>query len=379
MSITLMTTGPNLAFDADPLDGWRELDCVQRLNQVGTGEVDLPATPEVFAQLQPGRRMVIIRDGAVWMSGPLEQPVEYDWETASAGRVRAVWADDFARLTGYITYPNPALAPSSVSQPEYRTYTATNAELIMRDLVNTQCGPGARTERRIPGLALGALAGVGTARTWRTRWQPLGDALREVATFDGLAFRVRQSGTTLLFEVYAPADRTKVARFSEALGNLRSVSYQRQAPTVTTAIVAGEGEGVDRVVVSVTDAATETEWYRVERFVDQSAPDDAEGELTQAGQAATAEGAQTVSVATETVDTPDLRAGRDYQLGDLVTLALPGGVEVAEVVREIRLTASADGGEQVTSVIGSQTATSEHASVRMIRELQSRLARLQAR
>lgn len=80
-----------------------------------------------------------------------------------------------------------------------------------------------------------------------------------------------------------------------------------------------------------------------------------------------------------TVDTEDLQAGRDYTLGDRVAVALPHGLQVTDVVRSIHLQATADGGEQVASVIGSQAATTDPQTVRLIRTLSRRLGRLETR
>jgi hypothetical protein len=80
-----------------------------------------------------------------------------------------------------------------------------------------------------------------------------------------------------------------------------------------------------------------------------------------------------------TVDTPDLQAGRDYGLGDRVTIALPSGLDVTDVVRTIRLEATPDEGEVVTSVVGNSDKTTTTATVRVARDLARRVARLEAR
>jgi hypothetical protein len=296
------------------------------------------------------------------------------------GRVDIGFADDLARVVGHVTYPDPALPAAHASQPSHRVYPATNREAILRDLINTQCGSAALAVRQIPKLALGALAGVGGTTTWRTRWQPLGDALREVALGDGLGFRVRQAAGELLFEVYEPADLTGVARFSLDLGNLRAVSNPPQAPTLTHALVAGGDEGADRTIVEVADEGAAAEWWRIEAIIDRrDVYDDTDGELTQAGQEALAEGAQPVELHTVTVDTPDLQAGRDFRLGDRVTVALTPDLEVADTVRSIHLQATPGAGEHVTTTVGSPEASTETHMIRLVRDLSRRLGRLEAR
>ncbi|MFI7239660.1 siphovirus ReqiPepy6 Gp37-like family protein [Streptomyces cyaneofuscatus] len=369
----------------DPIDGWTSLDVTRRFNEPGSGSFDAPALPGIMAQLQPGNRVVVIRDGAVWMAGPMEIPTDYAWSVtdAPAGTVSVSFSDDLAAVAGYITWPTPANAWTAQLANTYRTMTSTNAETIVRALVNENCGPGARAERRIPRLALDTAAGIGTATTLSTRFEPLLDVCRRIALDGGaFGFRTQQVNNQILFGCYLPRDLTATARFSTGLGNLRSVKFKRSAPTVTHALIAGSEPDIGtagRSYVQVADAAAVAAWFRVERYVDGSAQTDTDGELTQAGKGEIAAGAAPVELGTVTVDTPDLKAGRDFDLGDKVTVALPHGVEVADLVRSIQLQATPEAGEYVTTLVGSPDATTDPATVRAIRTLSRRLGRLESR
>lgn len=384
MSIQLLVTNGALAVQGDPLVDWTNLDATVRFNEPGSGTVTLPAHPSTMAQLQPGNRLVVIRDGEVWMAGPLEVPVDFSWSIgesgdAPPGKVTVAFSDDLARPAGYLTWPAPASAWSA--QPNTaRQITATNAETIIRTLVNENCGPGALAARRITGFALASAAGVGTTTSVNTRFEGLLAACRRVAIAGGgLGFRTRQTASQIEFEVYAPVDRTLTARFSAGLGNLRSVQYKQSAPTVTHALVTGSDQATPRAYVEVADTAAASAWWRVEQLVAGTADNNAGGELTQDGTEALASGAAPVELATVTVDTEDLKAGRDFGLGDRVTVALPTGVEVIDLVRSIHLQATPTSGEYVTSLIGSPEATSDPAMVRLVRELGRRLGRIEVR
>jgi hypothetical protein len=261
--------------------------------------------------------------------------------------------------------------------------TSTNAETIVRALVNENCGPGARSDRRIPHLALDTAAGVGTSTTLSTRFEPLLDVCRRIALDGGaIGFRTRQTGGQILFGCYQPRDLTATARFSQGLGNLRSIQWKRSAPTVTHALIAGTEPDIGtsgRTYVEVADTAAAGSWWRVEKYVDGSAQTDTDGELTQAGSGEISAGAAPVELATVTVDTDDLKAGRDFDLGDKVTVALPFGVEVADLVRSIQLQATPEAGEYVTTLVGSPDATTDPAMVQAIRTLSRRLGRLESR
>ncbi|MFJ2006990.1 siphovirus ReqiPepy6 Gp37-like family protein [Streptomyces chartreusis] len=385
MAITLLITDEDLVVQGDPLTGWSDLEVTLKFNEPASGSVTLPAYPEAMQQLVPGARMVVIRDGSVWCAGPMEQPTDYSWSVDSergVGQVVVNFSDDMATIAGHITWPEPALTWAGQHGDTWRTFAATNSETLIRTLVNENCGPGALTARRIPHLVLDSVAGAGSNTALSTRFEPVLEACRRAASAGGaIGFRTRQDGGQIKFGCYTPADKTATARFSTGLGNLRGIQYSQSAPTVTHALVAGnetEGSSI-RTFVEVADATAAATWWRVERYVDGGADDDTTGELTAAGTSEIAEGAAPVSLATVTVDTEDLRAGRDFGLGDKVAVALPHGLQVTDVVRAIHLTATAAEGEQVASVIGSQDATTDPRTVRLIRTLTRRLGRLETR
>lgn len=385
MAIQLLVTNDALAVQGDPLTGWTTLDVTTKFNEPGAGSVTLPAYPEVMAQLAPGNRMVVIRDGAIWMAGPMEVPTDYSWAIDSdqdPGEVTVNFSDDLATVAGYITWPEPALTWAGQHGNTYRQFIGATTENIIRTLVNENCGPGALAARRIPHFVLDAAAGIGIAAGLKTRFEPLLDVARRAAvTGPALGFRTWQDGTQIKFGVYEPADLTATARFSVGLGNLRGVQYKRSAPTVTHALVAGNettGSTV-RTYLEVADASAASEWWRVEKYIDGGTDNDTNGELTAAGQSELSDGSAPVELATVTVDTPDLQAGRDFGLGDQVAIALPHGLQVTDIVRSINLQATPDGGEVVASVVGSPDATTDPQMVRLIRTLSRRLGRLETR
>ncbi|WP_435643356.1 siphovirus ReqiPepy6 Gp37-like family protein [Streptomyces sp. H49] len=390
MTIQLLVTDRQLAV-LGVLDGWTKLGVDLNFNAPASGSVTLPAQPQYMELLQPGHRLMVIRDGAVWCAGPLEQPQDYAWDldqNAAPGSCTVAFSDDLARVAGYLTYPEPAKAftAQTTTSNVVRQISSTNAEMIIRQLVNENCGPGALAARRIEQFVLDDVAGVGGIRSISTRFEPLLDACRTVAATDGLGFRTRQVGSQIKFGVYAPADLTATARFSTGLGNLRSVAFTMAAPLATSELVQGGNDPSEtatppntRVYVEVASGAA-ADWYRVEKLVDKTGTvDDSKGELTQAGQLALGDDNPQASLSTVTVDTEDLRAGRDFGLGDRVTVVLPTGLEVTDIVQTISLTATPDDGELVTSVIGNSDKTTTSATVRTVRDLARRLGRLEAR
>ncbi|MFD5294790.1 siphovirus ReqiPepy6 Gp37-like family protein [Streptomyces mutabilis] len=394
MAIQLLVTDRTLNFLGDPITGWTKLTCDLNFNAPASGSVELPARPEYMELLQPGNRMVVVRDEEIWCAGPMEEPQDYAWDLASnsgVGTVTVRFSDDLARIAGYVTYPEPtkSFATQTRTSDLVRKLTATNAEQIIRTLVSENCGPTALAARRIERLVLDTVAGVGTNQTLSTRFEPLLDACRTAAVTDGLGFRTRQVGDQILFGVYAPRDLRNVARFSDGLGNLRSVAFTLGAPTATSELVMGGHDPADdppegdppyqRTYVEVT-SNQHVDWWRVEKFLEKSGvDDDSEGELTQAGRLAFGNDNPTASLSTVTVDTEDLKAGRDFGLGDRVAVVLPTGLQVSDVVQSIGLAAEPDSGELVTTVVGNNDKSTTNRMVWTVRDLAYRLGQLEGR
>ncbi|SBT63920.1 virus ReqiPepy6 Gp37-like protein [Micromonospora sediminicola] len=384
--ITILITDRNLTVIGDPIDGWTEVDITLRFNEPATGTFTAPRTAVSAAQLAPGNRVVVIRDGVVFCAGPIEEPGPEDWavtgSAAGPGTVEVQFADDLAAVVARVTYPNPAAA--ATAQTSTARWTATDeAGDIMRSLVNGNAGPGALPARRVPQLLLGSGAGLGASIKVGTRFEPLGDVLRSAAIAGGgLGMRTRHdiASNQLLFDVYAAQDLSGSVRFSPGLNNLRSYRYEPAAPTATVAIVGGKDVGTSRVIVERVNATAATGWGRMETFVDQRQSTDTAAdttELNQAGDEALTRGAETGRLSSVTVDTPDQRYGVHYQLGDRVSVELASGVTVTDVVRAVHLQATPDAGEIVTALVGTQEASSDQAWLTYLRELSRRLDQLE--
>ena len=386
----------------DVIDGFTNLDVTIKADEPDSGTVDVPARPEMMALLQPGNRIVLIDSGEIFTAGPIEKPGPYNWgvgggdegsEASGAGTVTVSWGDDSALIAGRTVYPDPAKPASSQKPPDDDpdaddpgpawTYTGP-AGTAMTQMVNLNAGPGALANRRIPRLVIGDGAGLGSSIKVSERFTALGDALRAAATAGNteLGFRTRQVDRDIIFEVFEPTDRSDTARFSRGLGNLRSVTYDPSAPTATTALVAGQGEGSDRQIVEVSDADAVARWWRLEEWVDRRDTNDTD-QLTQAGRDKLAEDGEQVQLATVTVDTEDLRFGRDFGLLDRVSVevypAAPGldALVVTDLVRSAHLQYTPKSGRYLSVVVGSQEATSDPAWVTFARRLARRLAHIE--
>lgn len=377
MPLTILVTDRDLRVVGRPVAGWRLVEAIPRFNEVGVGVMVAAATGELREQLSAGHRLVCIRDGKVFLAGPIEQIAEewsVDGDTADPGLMRVTWADDRAPLAGRVTYPNPAQQATGQTSAT-RSFTNTNAETILRTLANENAGPGALSARRVPRLALGPVAGVGTSVSYSTRFQPLLEELRTIATIGGgLGFRTRQDGDSILFEVYEPQDLSQQVRFAPSWGNLQRYSFDRESPRLTTAIVGGPGEGTSRTIRERTNSAAESAWGRVEQFIDRRSTTST-AELDDAGDDALADNGETARLATVTVDTPTQRFGEHYELGDVVAVSPGAGAQVTDVVRAVYLRVTPTTGEVVTALVGSHSASADPEWIKQTRRLARQLAR----
>ncbi len=378
---TVLVTDRFLTVVGDPVYCWTSLDITLRFNEPSSGILVCPAYAWVRDMISPGNRIVIIRNGKIVISGPWEtrnHERSDDGDNSGVGKLTVHFADDLASVVGRQVYTDPALPAASQPTSSW-TYTG-NAEDALRDLVDKQAGPNALTARRVPQLVLGTKHSVGSSVTVTAqRLQPLGDLAREIAEVGGgLMFRTAQVGTTVEFQVTEPEDRSNTVRFSLDLGNVKYISHELVAPTATTAIVGGQGDGADKALIERTNTADETSWGRVETLVSRPGGD-ALQELQDDGDRALAEGAGTNRLTTNVSDIPDQRYGYHYDLGDMVAVEPWPGEQVIDIVRTVHLQVYATSGEYVAATIGNQAAQTDPMWVRRMRAIDERLGRVERR
>ncbi len=335
------------------INDYQNLECTLRFNATGSYSLTVPAwrtvpgqTAQVLSELVDAAGLEIVRDGKTVLSGPVTDR-ERRW-APSENSLTVTGVDDMVWLARRLALPVPSGPPYNAQAYDVRTGPA---ETLLRAYVDVNAGPGAKPGRQVPGLVLAADQGRGVTVTGRARFQPVDELLRELALSGGdLGFRIAQVGTALEFQVYQPADKTKVAVFDRRLGNLREYTYRETAPTRNYMYVGGGGEGTLRTFVQGGVSSSIVAWGRIEGLEDDQSATDETG-LRQTRDRVLAEDATSTGLALSPVDTDGLRYGRDYQLGDRVT-AVVDGVPVVDVLREVRLSHTPDQGERVDPVVG---------------------------
>lgn len=246
--------------------------------------------------------------------------VHREIELGEEGKGGEVWRVRGVSLAGVlgrrITVPPAGQAYDAVSGP---------AETVMKHYVSTQAVNPTDTARAISQLAVASDLGRGPTLSWQSRYKGLAEELEAISVASGLGWDVwlQFSPWAWLFEVYEGRDLTAGQStnppviFSPDFDAIRSQRYaESEANYRNVAYVGGQGEGVDRVVVTVGNASG---LGRLEVFVD--ARDLAEQAALQArGEQHLAELHVDRLFEAEILPHRPFRYREDWDLGDVVTI-----------------------------------------------------------
>jgi hypothetical protein len=318
---------------------------ILRYNTVGSWFMQIAATAPLVDLLRtPGYGLVVTGPGGVILSGPTLKANLVQTQDDLAGVWFISGSDDSVVLEERLAYPEPGNADVDSQTVTFDVRTGA-AETVMKAYVdaNLVSGPAVRV---VASLTVATDAGLGATVNGNPRFTNLQELIYNLAQSGGLGYTVAQVGSALVFDVYAPVDRSATVRLDVENGKLSSSQYAYEAPALTRAIVGGSGTAVDRVFIEATTSdsvASETAWgRRIESFVDERGTDSA-GQLNQAGfEALVDDGKTRVTMQVTPSDTNTMLYGSDWGLGDTITV-VANNVEATAVVYEIGLSIQADG------------------------------------
>jgi len=337
---------------------------IRRHLGVSTAIAVTPYSAAASAWLGKGRGISVHRDGREEFAGQIVQR-RITWDAENARFLITVQcAGDEQVLADRLVFPDPLRAPDDQTVNDYWQRTAP-ASTAMLQLISDQAGPTCHADRQVTGLIIGEDPGVGTPRKYRALFTDVMTTLGtiSVASKTGLGVRVAPTGAGLRASLYVPRDLRDTVRFSTELGNLLGFDYTETGPTVTDALAAGQGDLHLRLRRLVSSTSTDVAAWgrRIWTYLDRRDTSDA-ADLIQDATDQVADGTPTVSLAVTLTDSQAVRYGRDWGLGDMVTVYVGGPDQtsvatVADVVREVYLEVTETGAESIRPAIGTDDAT----------------------
>ena len=319
-------------------------------NAVGSWSLVAPYSDTLWNLVMSGDFMVSINwRGLFSIGGKCEKPGYTDSIPGTSGSsagsgpfITMSGADWLGLIANKICYPSSGVAWNAQTAGANDPVSSVPLETAIKHYVNNNIGYNSLASRRNTLLDIAADQGRGGTVSYTVKFGTgvnlnLLDVIRalieQTNTSMGVLMTFNRATHSLLFDVYSPRDLTGKAWFSESLGNLTAVNFDIADPTCTDSLVQGSG-----TTFIQSTAASRTMWNSVELFNDSSSETDINN-LNATAQQALAAGGFGPTMAVTAADIPFLTYGRDYHLGDIVTIEVRPGVTYSDIVTSVTLTA----------------------------------------
>jgi len=340
-------------------------ESIQRVNNVIPGLAPVPVWKTMF-------------------SGPTSKPTKKATSSDKKGMVTISGLSDDRILWDTVSFPQPS-NPDVATQLSSHDVFSGNAETVMRHYADVNLGPSAPAARKTGSLKeffrLDPVnSNLGATVNKTTRFDYVGDILREIATLRNLRFRVLQVGNILQLQITAVADRSKFVRLDIENGTLQEQSVETAPPRVTRVIVAGQGEGTARQIlarVNSVSSAAEIEWgLIIEQFKDQRNTN-VTAELQQAGDEILAsDGFTRVAVKATPSNNMTMIYMEDFDTGDKVSVVIDGQ-ETFSNITEAAIICDSSGLTSAVAIGDIRDFDSSSALRQTVTDTQSRVSRLE--
>ncbi len=239
------------------------------------------------------------------------------------------------------------------------------AETIMRQLVKYNATASATTPDgrirpgAITGISEGADLGRGKRVDWYCAWKNLLETLQDLAKVAGGDFDLVQTGAQAWTFQFYPGqlgtDRSGSGSdgvlFALERGNMANAVYKLdRMGEATVAIVGGQGEAQDRLVVVETGPDYHPTLNNIEKFTDGRS-DASENGLRNTGRKLLEEKRAVGSLTFDVIQTPNTLYGKHYFLGDLVR-ARYAGIDMVRKVLAVSINFRDTGEEAIQLEMG---------------------------
>lgn len=223
-------------------------------------------------------------------------------------------------------------------------------EIALRQILTENAINPTNSLRKITKLKLGEIKGFTETLEKQVTGDNVATFIEEVCTAYGLGWDIYIKGNYFIFELYKGTDRSysqsenPFVVFSSDFDNLLTTDYQFDKTNYkNVALVAGEGEGLDRRTVTV---GSTSDLDRYEVYVDSRNSSSNDGSITDTeyNQILTEEGHEalesdeysiTENIEGEIETSSNYQINKDYFLGDIVEVINEYGIETTPRIVEI--------------------------------------------
>ena len=392
-----MSQRPPVAYPIDPAGArhrplaYRSATLLPRHLAVGRWSLTCKLTADVLDLLGGGWRMVFDGGPVPGYAGYVDHAIiNLGGEAGrSVPMITLSGPDDMTILAERLAYPDPTSVATSQGAQAYDKRSSAQASTVILQYIQRNAGHLAIAGRGAPNFTTAITDPlVGGPLSWEARFSPLlSEVVAPAAEKTGL--RVGITSTTSgqrTLDIGAVRDLTGKARFSIALGNLRSMKYELKAPAATYVVGGGRGEETARAFAAATNSTAATKWRRIEAFHDARSASDSDGgvELQAGTDKKLAESAEVELVDVVPIDTARLTFGVDYGLGDkgLAEVGFGTGLKVEAVIREVEVTVERSNGRATVQVVPRASTVAVRgrlSSDRAVADLLGRVGRLERR
>lgn len=236
-------------------------------------------------------------------------------------------------------------------------------ETVMKHYVNISAVNPTDVKRKIPKLVIATDLARGDTISRSARFDTLSEELATISTLTGVGWNVSVDITNkqFVFDVVIGANKTATQRelppiiFSPEWGTIESLEYtESKLDYKNMAYVAGQGEGIERRVITLNDNATGHDRYElyvdardVSETDDESTTGDGEApqrptteivaDLTERGTEKLIECEQVIYFGGQIISSQNFVYERDWSNGDIVTLQHEGwGIGADARITEVK-------------------------------------------
>ena len=349
---------------------------VLRNNDISTFTLEVNAKDILSSRFEKGWRVVIEDEGRQVLAGTPSSIGRSSSDGAQT--LDLAGGDDMSWLRDMITLPNPSTAADNQAEDAYYKASGAGPDLIY-NMVRRMVGQNARSEYRRKLFVESPPAGVGNSLSVNTRFKTVLEEVQALAQQSSSVVSIRQDDMQRqsVMSIAPGRDLSRAIRMTEINGGIGDWDLSEEAPSVTSVLVAGQGEGTARTLQLVNGNANEWGFWALQ-FQDRRDTDDAD-DLLQAGTETLDEGVAKAAITVDIHETPSKRFGQHFGLGDTITVQLASGVLVTDVVQTAEISWGSTGRE-VKLTIG-PVAEEQDAPrwVPLVKSLQAQIRALQAR